>query len=926
MKIEKKMGANKTVDGLILNYEDINNTDQMNQESKDQFNHEHNKSVDSITENESYDNSSTEESSWHISRKTCSKILETDIQDCDFITRKLPVLCSFSISNIQWEQLLSSTHFTQKRSLLQFNAGTWQDFFINGIKQSNKLCSIMFKRHSLSASLKRKSKGKKPKYIFQTHGYCANEDCQLKVHLYILPHERNKVYVEYENDICHSIFNKNSRPIRKVKRDIYKNEFQNGKLPYTKRSELSNEKSPLEKIAGNCDDIGTKSNTLNKIASESRQVGRLHENVFQSLLLTTKMEHENGKCFIQEICMKNLRVLYWTENTVALWHNLKNKSVCFIDATGSVVRKMPNSKRILYYELSLNNPVKGGPSLPVASMLTEDHAVPNIKYFLEKFNHAEKVIYGYRTVSKPSVINCDFSMAMIISIIESFNKISFDSFLNWCFKIVSGEATPEDLKCSFTIVHICLAHFMNLIKLKLKKLYKRGMELVMHIFGLLSQSETLAEAEDIFYHLLIVLKSKVQSPTFKSSYKTLNDKIYKKPQRYIFQSDIDNSQECFTDEQFPAEDILSRGNVTEEEFYIQCNQSPFRVWAETISQKVDIITRNEENSSSSVNNYWSKTLPSKLLKLYSSSFPLWSMVMSGDLCRHGKNYNKNIFYAPELPNPARTSGAQEQRFYVLKQLTLSGRNTHRIDEFSSVLFKSYSTIEKEFTLYYVKNKSKVSKLNKKSIEESWNKSQGSNLNLQNSKVGMYQKPPEKNLNNLNEIQESNSNESVHSIIHSVNKNFCPIANKGLNCWLSASLQATARTKVVQNIMENYIISVEEEYDTGTQLFSKIYQHLLLNGPMKLPDNEIQMLFSEKTETLRGKVKVVHRKIPSTTLRFGVQQDAHEFVASVLAKFMPNNLKVRYIYTYKKKNIYLSSEHQLFKKLIKHDVLVLFYSC
>ena len=45
------------------------------------------------------------------------------------------------------------------------------------------------------------------------------------------------------------------------------------------------------------------------------------------------------------------------------------------DATGSVIRKLKNCKRLLYYELSVQNPTGSGCSVPVAAMLPAEHTI-----------------------------------------------------------------------------------------------------------------------------------------------------------------------------------------------------------------------------------------------------------------------------------------------------------------------------------------------------------------------------------------------------------------------------------------------------------------------------------------------------------------------------------------------------------------------
>ena len=64
-------------------------------------------------------------------------------------------------------------------------------------------------------------------------------------------------------------------------------------------------------LAGNFDGVGNTRNVLNKIAAESRQDGRLHDNVFLSmeqlkLCMDQQLPGSTIKGFIQEISIKQL--------------------------------------------------------------------------------------------------------------------------------------------------------------------------------------------------------------------------------------------------------------------------------------------------------------------------------------------------------------------------------------------------------------------------------------------------------------------------------------------------------------------------------------------------------------------------------------------------------------------------------------------
>jgi len=77
---------------------------------------------------------------------------------------------------------------------------------------------------------------------------------------------------------------------------------------------------------------------------------------------------------------------------------------------------------MLYYELSVCNPIGSGCSIPVAAMLSSDHTGTAVSHFLQSFRDAEKHIFGFRSVVKPVVAKLDFSMMLIMSLLMAFNK------------------------------------------------------------------------------------------------------------------------------------------------------------------------------------------------------------------------------------------------------------------------------------------------------------------------------------------------------------------------------------------------------------------------------------------------------------------------------------------------------------------------
>ena len=146
-----------------------------------------------------------------------------------------------------------------------------------------------------------------------------------------------------------------------------------------------------------------------------------------------------------------------------------------------------------------------------------------------------------------------------------------------------------------------------------------------------------------------------------------------------------------------------------------------------------------------VNKLYSSLLLDKLIKLYLPTLPLWTMIMFG---KSGVHRCSNVL-------PKRTTGAQEQRFTMLKEIGLQEGKTPRIYDFTNAFYKPSLAIEKDYIALYLhkskKNIAGASNIAKKLVSETWNKSHMQYLNLRNPKLSKYNQPSFFELNDLNKL-------------------------------------------------------------------------------------------------------------------------------------------------------------------------------
>ena len=119
-----------------------------------------------------------------------------------------------------------------------------------------------------------------------------------------------------------------------------------------------------------------------------------------NLNITFNRKDSPVKGFIQHIHASPFAVICFNEAAVRLYHEVAKQTAVFCDATGTIVTlpkdeggKVPT---VYYYAIVLMHPVIDKPPLAVAELITADHSVLSISYFIEAFCRAEGLLFGFR--------------------------------------------------------------------------------------------------------------------------------------------------------------------------------------------------------------------------------------------------------------------------------------------------------------------------------------------------------------------------------------------------------------------------------------------------------------------------------------------------------------------------------------------------
>lgn len=647
------------------------------------------------------------------------------------------------------------------------------------------------------------------------------------------------VNVHYTNNIKHNISEQNSRPITGSEREALKDIFKRGEKPlneYLKRRENIDSD---QIISGNNDGFGKDTQVFRQIATESRKIGRYDKNVLLSMIQQMEEKGKSGKGFIRKISAKPNYILYWSEEGLNIYHKLAKDYPLYWDATGSVVRKNEDGKRYLYYELAIKNPVNGKMGIPLTSMISDNQSLPIILDWLTSFQHAEKKRFGHNNIAQPKLIVSDEAWVFMISALRVFNTESLQDFLERSWQSFIGKIPETNLKK--TIVHLCASHFMNKVKRFCNVHYKKNMKFGLYLISLLMNSKTFEEAEEILHDICITL----QSPTVGDSNRFYIERLLHKINKFDTAKHGNNVN---VEDKDDIDDTIQPGRYTEDNFLTLATDSPFKRWGRQVNHAVQ--TKLCMTKGNTKNPYHSELFLNTILTKYLPIFPLWATHTIVDM-----PFSK-------------TQSTIENRFRILKSISLDNRKNSRMDDFSKELQQHTVEVQrlmaKDALKTYVKKKTRKSTT---TIEETWNKKQFQTANLKRGQ-GNFQRAPDKFFSDFTNAHLISNKDRQHN----------GMRNLGSTCWFNSMMQALNNSDTAKRFIDAFV-RIPQIIDNTTdpnKLFRGIIRVLefmanLDNSGKDVPRDLIFSALqniSEFDETFKGLAR---------------QQDVNEFYTNVISK-------------------------------------------
>ena len=333
----------------------------------------------------------------------------------------VPKKFTVKIISKKWKQISPMDDSVLRKS--------WTNVFYSAFKEFNPCCPIAFKYQWV----RKVGSRKRTVPYFRARAICTFSTCRANYTFTI----KDEPTAEQKN-ICVHVVRTGSILHKKGETKFRRASFgRRGKIAKELKKGVSNAyysrlaKTPQEQLsAGNLSESLTR-NVLKAISAEINKSTRLHDNITLELMLTQQIlrechaEFNNWPGYIQSLQLDPFSVhLYTEEGIQILVAHLRKRVSLYLDATGGVVAAIPGQKkRMLYYSLTLPGMGKYAPPLPVAEMISNDHDIPTISFWLGKFILSVSKCTRIR-IHKVEV---DYSWALFQSVLSAFNKENINS-------------------------------------------------------------------------------------------------------------------------------------------------------------------------------------------------------------------------------------------------------------------------------------------------------------------------------------------------------------------------------------------------------------------------------------------------------------------------------------------------------------------
>ncbi|CAF0888839.1 unnamed protein product [Brachionus calyciflorus] len=468
-----------------------------------------------------------------------------------------------------------------------------------------------------------------------------------------------------------------------------------------------------------------KKNTLYKIKNEFDHRFRISRDLIfdlkaiklgcQFLGLST---NPNFSGFIHSLGIDPYGFLLMSDMQIKIWDKVKKHSpVWHLDATGGIHIDIDSQKKPFFYSMVFHDR-KNKIILPIGEFISTDNTMRSISKFLRNIYEILKENNKGTESSIAPIIVTDFSWALMNSVLNVFNNMDMNEYLEWCFKKIFGESDNEERCAVGTRLYLCSTHFLKSLVRKVKKfnLELKFKNLFIFCFALLQNSVSIQYFLNILINVHNVYLNPLKTKSVVYSLEILRKEIRNKDLIYL------NLNEIYSGETLKEEDVdffSSRLKETETLESI-AEKSPFNIFFRKKFEKWQEKI-NSENETFQKNDFYEPKL-FNLLKKQLYILPLWTGIILNLLS--GEFFEQDSFLKTRL-----TNNPVENYFGNLKNNILQKKKSYPSEIATHILMR----IKAKYLQFYFDENSKTVRPKKNELSmqtEKWSKNGYKNKNNQ----------------------------------------------------------------------------------------------------------------------------------------------------------------------------------------------------
>ena len=274
----------------------------------------------------------------------------------------------------------------------------------------------------------------------------------------------------------------------------------------------------------------------------------------------------------------------------------------YLDATSSLVQKLPNNNNVFLYSLVWKNPIPGNIAIPVAEMLSTDQHSREIRHFLSSVCDSAR---EQGLLFKPRKIESDFYFAILQSVSSAFNGCDLRSYVTFCWNVQSGRLSSKEVNHK-TVIHTCVAHCIKMFSQKLSN-HVNSLKLrkfILYCLGHLLNMTDYDDVRNLFKQLCVVLGSQRMDKQVSETLNLL---------KYNLSKDIGACKNEFQEEADEQTDLELFGALRRSEFYTDCLAMYDK--------------RRVPEETAPIHGYYAGEFLQVFLNTYTGLIPLWTGIM-----------------------------------------------------------------------------------------------------------------------------------------------------------------------------------------------------------------------------------------------------------------------------------------------------------